>query len=105
MDIKIDNKEKNYIFKPVSKEEEVLQNIENIVLRVKYNVPLARHKGIIADNVDKPQEIAKAEIVADISEEIDREEPRFSVQELKVSDEIIEQGKLSLNVKGVVIDG
>ena len=105
MDIIIDNKEKNYIFKPVTKEEEVLQNIGNIVSRVKYNVPLARHKGIIADNVDKPQEIAKAEIVAAISEEIDREEPRFSVQELKVSDEIIEQGKLSLNVKGVVIDG
>ena len=105
MDIIIDNKEKNYIFKPVTKEEEVLQNIGNIVSRVKYNVPLARHKGIIADNVDKPQEIAKAEIVAAISEEIDREEPHFSVQELKVSDEIIEQGKLSLNVKGVVIDG
>ena len=72
MDIKIDNKEKNYIFKPVTTEEEVIQNIENIVSRVKYNVPLAREKGIIAENIDKPQEIAKAELMADISGEIDR---------------------------------
>lgn len=104
MDIKIDNKEKNYIFKPVNKEEEILQNIENIVLRTKYNIPLARNKGLIAENIDKPQEIVRAEIVASITEEIDKEEPRFSVQEIKVSDEIIEQGKLSVNVKGVIVD-
>lgn len=104
MDIIIDNKEKNYIFKPVTKEEEVLQNIENIVLRAKYNVPLARNKGLVAENIDKPQEIVRAEIVASITEEIDKEEPRFSVQEIKVLDEVIEQGKLSVNVKGVVID-
>ena len=48
MDIKINNVEKNYVFKPATTEKEVMQNVENIVSRIKYNVPLAREKGIIA---------------------------------------------------------
>ena len=104
MDIKIDNTEKNYIFKPITTEEEVIQNVENIVSRVKYNVPLAREKGIIAENIDKPQEIAKAELMADISEEIDREEPRYKISEVSISNLEIEKGQMSVEVKGVISD-
>lgn len=102
MEIKIDNSEKNYIFRPGSTEKEVEQNIENITLRSKYNVLLARHKGIIAENVDKPLEIAKAELIADISEEIDREESRFVLSEVKFLDEGLMDGKLSVVVKGAI---
>ncbi len=104
MDIKVDNSEKNYIFKPATTEEEVMQNVENVVSRIKNNVPLAREKGIIAENIDKPQEIAKAELVADISEEIDREEPRYTVSEVIISDIYIEKGQMSAEVKGVISD-
>lgn len=104
MDIKIDNTEKNYIFKPVTTEEEVIQNVENIVSRVKYNVPLVREKGIIAENIDKPREIAKAELMADISEEIDREEPRYKISEVSISNLEIEKGQISVEVKGVISD-
>lgn len=104
MDIKIDNSEKNYIFKPATVEEEVMQNVENVVSRIKNNIPLAREKGIIAENIDKPQEIAKAELVADISEEIDREEPRYTVSEVIISDIYIERGQMSADIKGVISD-
>lgn len=104
MDIKINHIEKNYIFKPTTREEEVMQNIENIVSRIKYNVPLAREKGIIAENIDKPQEIAKAELVADISDEIDREEPRYKVSEVTISDTYIEKGQMLGDIKGVISD-
>lgn len=104
MDIKIDNSEKNYIFKPATVEEEVMQNVENVVSRIKNNIPLAREKGIIAENIDKPQEIAKAELVADISEEIDREEPRYTVSEVVISDIYIEKGQMSADIKGVISD-
>lgn len=104
MDIKIDNSEKNYIFKPATVDEEVMQNVENVVSRIKNNIPLAREKGIIAENIDKPQEIAKAELVADISEEIDREEPRYTVSEVIISDIYIERGQMSADIKGVISD-
>ena len=104
MDIKIDNVEKNYVFKPATTEKEVMQNVENIVSRIKYNVPLAREKGIIAENTDKPQEVAKAEFVADISDEIDREEPRYKVSEVTISDAYIEKGQMSADIKGVISD-
>lgn len=104
MDIKVDSIEKNYIFKPATTEEEVMQNVENIVSRIKYNIPLAREKGIIAENIDKPQEIAKAELVADILDEIDREEPRYKVSEVIISDTYIEKGQMSANIKGVILD-
>lgn len=104
MDIKIDNSEKNYIFKPATTEEEVMQNVENAISRIKNNVPLAREKGIIAENIDKPQEVAKAELVADISDEIDREEPRYKISEVIISDTYIEKGQMSADIKGVVTD-
>lgn len=104
MDIKINNDEKNYIFKPNSLEKEVMQNVENIVSRIKYDVPLARDKGIIAENVDKPQEIVKAELIADISEEIDRNEPRYKISEVIIFDTYIEKGQISADIKGVITD-
>lgn len=101
MELKINAQEKNYIFKP-SLNEEINQNIENIITRIKYNVPLARHKGIIVENIDKPQEIVKASITADLIEEVDREEPRFKTSEINVSTQDISIGKISATIKGEI---
>ena len=43
MEMEITQNEKNYVFKPKNLNEEIAQNIENIVTRIKGNVPLARH--------------------------------------------------------------
>lgn len=101
MEIKINTQERNYLFKP-NLSEEVSQNIDNIVTRIKCNVPLARHKGIIVENIDKPQEIVKASIAADILEEITREESRFKTEEIHVSDIEGLSGKLSVSIKGEI---
>lgn len=100
MEIKVNTNEKDYIFKPKNLDIEIAQNIENIVTRIKYNIPLARHKGIIAENIDKPQEIVKVSITADILEEIDREEERFKTSEVNISTTEISEGKLSVDIKG-----
>ena len=63
--------EKNYIFKK-NKATEIVQNIENIVSRIKGNVVLAREKGMDINNVDKPFELIKAEIIANCMEEIEK---------------------------------
>lgn len=101
MKIRADTEEKNYKFKPLTLEEEISQNINNIILRAKYNVPLAREKGVVIENVDKPQIILKAELVATISEEIDREEPRFLLSEVLIdSSSNLENGQVLAEIKG-----
>jgi len=71
--------EKNYIFKK-NKATEIVQNIENIVSRIKGNVVLAREKGMDINNVDKPFELIKAEIIANCMEEIEKEEKRAATR-------------------------
>lgn len=83
MEIFIENKEKNYKFSK-SYSEEIVQNIENIVTRVKGNVVLAREKGINSEHIDKPFELVKAEIIADCMDEIEREEPRFDIESIEI---------------------
>ena len=75
--------EKNYIFKK-NKATEIVQNIENIISRIKGNVVLAREKGMDINNVDKPFELVKAEIIANCMEEIEKEEKRFEVKNIEI---------------------
>ena len=94
--------EKNYIFKK-NKTAEIVQNIENIVSRIKGNVVLAREKGMDINNVDKPFELVKAEIIANCMEEIEKEEERFEVKNI----EIIEMQnivKMKIKITGEVKD-
>ncbi|EHO79449.1 hypothetical protein [Fusobacterium ulcerans] len=94
---------KEYTFKP-GKEKEIIQNIENILGRVKGNVVLARHKGIDSENIDKPFNIIEAQITSEVVEEISREEPRFSVSEVIVLLDEVNTGKYKISVKGVITD-
>jgi len=92
--------EKNYIFKK-NKATEIVQNIENIVSRIKGNVVLAREKGMDINNVDKPFELVKAEIIANCMEEIEKEEKRFEVKII----EIIEMQNIAkIKITGEVKD-
>lgn len=104
MEIEITQNEKNYIFKPKDLSEEITQNIENIVTRIKGNIPLARHKGIIAENVDKPQLIIEAEMTADIVEELEREEKRFKISEINLTSNEEIKTLVKANAKGEIVD-
>ncbi|AVQ29459.1 hypothetical protein C4N20_15615 [Fusobacterium ulcerans] len=100
MEVKIKNIERNYIFKR-NVSEEVIQNIENIVGRVRGNVVLAREKGINSENVDLPTEIVKAEIAADVMDELTREEKRFLVTEINM---VSEKEKVAGIIKGEILN-
>lgn len=84
--------------------EEIEQNITNIASRTKNNVVLARHKGL-GEHVDKPSQIAAAETQAEIIEEIERDEDRYVIDEIEVSQSEILQGKMTLRIKGEVRSG
>ena len=95
--------EKNYIFKK-NKAAEIVQNIENIVSRIKGNVVLAREKGMDINNVDKPFELVKAEIIANCMEEIEKEEKRFEVKNIEII-EMQNIAKIKIKITGEVKDG
>ena len=104
MEIYIDSsKEKNYKFIK-NRTEEIVQNIENIISRIRGNVVLAREKGINFNYIDEPIDIVNAEIIADCMEEIEKEEPRFNVEEIKIL-ENQELAKMKIVVIGDVKDG
>lgn len=94
--------EKNYIFKK-NKVTEIVQNIENIVSRIKGNVVLAREKGMDINNVDKPFELIKAEIIANCMEEIEKEEKRFEVKNIEII-EMQNIAKMKIKITGEVKD-
>ena len=94
--------EKNYIFKK-NKATEIVQNIENIVSRIKGNVVLAREKGMDINNVDKPFELVKAEIIANCMEEIEKEEKRFKVKNIEII-EMQNIAKMKIKITGEVKD-
>ena len=94
--------EKNYIFKK-NKATEIVQNIENIVSRIKGNVVLAREKGMDINNVDKPFELVKAEIIANCMEEIEKEEKRFEVKNIEII-EMQNIAKIKIEITGEVKD-
>ena len=95
--------EKNYIFKK-NKATEIVQNIENIISRIKGNVVLAREKGMDINNVDKPFELVKAEIIANCMEEIEKEEKRFEVKNIEII-EMQNIAKIKIKITGEVKDG
>ncbi|EEO39968.1 hypothetical protein FSCG_00681 [Fusobacterium vincentii 4_1_13] len=95
-------KEKNYIFKK-NKATEIVQNIENIISRIKGNVVLAREKGMDINNVDKPFELVKAEIIANCMEEIEKEEKRFEVKNIEII-EMQNIAKMKIKITGEVKD-
>ena len=94
--------EKNYIFKK-NKVTEIVQNIENIISRIKGNVVLAREKGMDINNVDKPFELVKAEIIANCMEEIEKEEKRFEVKNIEII-EMQNIAKMKIKITGEVKD-
>lgn len=104
MEIEITQNKKNYIFKPKNTKEELLQNIENIITRIKGNVPLARHKGVIIENIDKPQIVIEAEMTADVVEELEREEKRFKISEINLTSNEEVKTLVKANVKGEIVD-
>lgn len=87
-----------------TRNEEIIQNIENILSRIKGNVPLNREKGIDTEFVDEAINIVQALMVGVVMDEIERDEPRFQVDEVIYDNSNQSSGKLIIKVKGVILD-
>lgn len=87
-----------------TRSEEIVQNVENILSRVKGNVVLNREKGIDADLIDNTFGEIEAYMSAVIMEEIERDEPRFSVIEIDYDKTYHSVGKFIVIVRGVIKD-
>ena len=58
---------------------EIIQNVKTILSTTKGTVPLDREFGVTGEYVDKPLPVAKALYVADVVDEVEKQEPRVKV--------------------------
>lgn len=77
-------------FAPANEVEEILQNIKMILITPKYSVPLDRNFGTSQSYIDKPINIAKAMIIAEIYNAIEEFEDRVEI----VNIDFKEQGEI-----------
>lgn len=87
-----------------TRNEEIVQNVENILSRIKGNIPLSREKGIDTEFIDEPTNIVQALMIGIVIDEIERDEPRFKVDEVIYDNSNQASGKLIIKVKGVISD-
>lgn len=66
-------------FAPATEAAEILQNLCTIITTTKYSVPLDRDFGFNADMLDKPMNVAQAQLQSEIIMAIKRYEPRVTV--------------------------
>lgn len=94
---------RDYKFKK-NRDEEIIQNVENILSRIKGNIPLNREKGLEASLIDEPLEYVQVYMTGNIIDEIERDEPRFKVKEVLYDNSNQVIGKLIIRVKGEILD-
>ena len=92
---------------PGSVIEEVLQNIGMIISTPQYTVPLDRGFGLPQRFIDKPLPVAKAILVSEVLDAIEKYEPRAEVENITFVQEEQEAkaGKLIPRVEVNIIDG
>lgn len=66
-------------FAPASEAAEILQNLRTIITTTKYSVPLDRDFGFNAEMLDKPMNVAQAQLQSEIIMGIKLYEPRVTV--------------------------
>lgn len=74
------NEAKEITLAPETETEEILQNVRMIVSTPQYSVPLDRAFGLSSKFVDKPLPVAKALIIAELMDAIEKYEPRATVE-------------------------
>lgn len=72
----------------------VLQNVKIILATLQLTVPLYREFGLPGRFVDKPIPVAKALMVGEVKEAIERWEPRASLLNISFEEDIAFPGKL-----------
>lgn len=68
---------------PKTTEEEILQNVATLISTAQYSIPLDRGLGLAQRFVDKPIQAAKAIIVSEVLDAVEKYEPRVEVVSVK----------------------
>lgn len=79
MDITVSSDREDIVIHPDSLEAEVVQNIRMILTTVKGTLPLDRDFGLSPRIVDTPIERARALVIKEIHEQVNRYEPRARI--------------------------
>lgn len=67
---------------PETEVEEILQNVAIIITTSKFSVPLNRDLGLSQRFIDMPLPVAKAILISEIHDAIEKYEPRASIGEI-----------------------
>lgn len=82
---------------PTSEAEEIIQNVRTILLTYVGSVPLDRGFGIDNKIVDEPISVVRSRAVAEITEAINKFEPRAKVKKCYFDGDI--SGKLRVRIE------
>jgi phage baseplate assembly protein W len=74
--------------------KDVLQNVRNIIATPEGSVPNFREFGIDMSFVDKPQYVARALLIATVTEKIQQFEPRAEVRSVTIARDESNPGKI-----------
>lgn len=89
---------------PKTIEEEILQNVAMIISTPKFSVPLDRDFGISQRFVDMPIQTARAVLISEVLDAVERSEPRVKVKSVTFELGNI-PGKLNPIVEVNIIEG
>ena len=84
--------------------DEILQNVATIMSSRQGSMPMSRHIGLSHDWIGKPLNIARVQIVGELSNAIQEQEPRATLAEVMcaVDDKT---GEILISAKVVIADG
>ncbi len=77
----------------------VLQNVEIILGTWQGVCPLYREFGLATEYVDKPVNVARAMLYAEVKEAVEQYEPRARVKDVRVSEDLSAPGRLTVRVE------
>lgn len=86
---------------------EIIQNVKTILATVRGTVPLDRDFGVSGEWLDKPLPVARALYMADVVDEVERQEPRVNVVSVRFDDDTAGamDGKLSPVIRIKIKEG
>ena len=98
MELTVGNKSEAIKLNPQNVVEELRQNIRMILLTFAGSCPLARELALDSGLIDKPINIVQNIIYANLKKAIEENEPRVSLKQVSIKNDLENLGKLLITV-------
>lgn len=99
MTYEVTNSKSEINFAPSTELEEIIQNVRTILTTIQGSVPLYREFGISAETLDKPLQIAQAQITAELARQIANFEPRCNLKKVFVEGDLSGELKITATIE------